>query len=81
MLNQRFEALVDLGTDVRRVGGFAFGLGIDALKPALVSAGGAASVVVCGDAAGGPQGAEADPKTTVGVRRWRRGRIRTCAFA
>jgi hypothetical protein len=47
MLNQRFEALVDLGTDVRRVGGFAFGLGI--------GAGGSALVAVGVDAAGGPR--------------------------
>jgi hypothetical protein len=36
--------------DVGRVGGSAFGLGIDALKPGLVGAGGAGSVGV--DAAG-----------------------------
>ena len=54
MLNQRFEALVDLGTDVGCVDGFAFGLGIDALKPGLVGAGGAALVAVGVSAAGGP---------------------------
>ena len=33
------EALGDLGTDVGRVGGFAFDLGIDALKSGLVGDG------------------------------------------
>ena len=45
--------LGDLGTDVRRVGGFAFGLGVDAWKSGLVGAGGAAFVAVGVDAAGG----------------------------
>jgi hypothetical protein len=67
-----FEVLGDLGTDVRRVGVFAFGLGIDVLEPGPVGADGATSVVVGGDAAGGPLGAVRGPQSTVGVRRWRR---------
>jgi hypothetical protein len=53
---QPVKVLGDLGTDVRRVGRLACGLWVDALKPDLVGAGGAASVVG-GDAAGGPLGA------------------------
>jgi hypothetical protein len=56
-----FEALGNFGTDVRRVGRVACGLSVDALKPVLVGAGGAASVVF-GDAAGGPLGADAAHK-------------------
>jgi hypothetical protein len=63
------EVLGDLGNDVRRVGRLAPGLWVDALKPGLVGAGGAASVVG-GDAAGGPLGADRGPHTTVGFRRW-----------
>jgi hypothetical protein len=63
------EVLGDLDTDVRRLGRLASGLWVDALKPGLVGAGGAASVVG-GDAAGGPLGADRGPQTTVGVRIW-----------
>ena len=55
------EVLGDLDTDVRRLGRLASGLWVDALKPGLVGAGGAASVVGV-DAAGGPLGADAAPK-------------------
>jgi len=36
-------------------------------------------VAVGGDAAGGPLGIDHGPQSTVGVRRWRYGRIRACA--
>ena len=79
------ELLGDLGTNVCRVGRLASGLGscfgVDSLKPGLVGACGAAVVAVGGVATGGPLGADRGPKTTVGVRRWRRCRIRACAFA
>jgi hypothetical protein len=56
-----FEALGDFGTDVRRVGRVACGLRVDALKPGLVGAGGATSLVF-GDAAGVPLAADAAHK-------------------
>ena len=56
-----FEVLGNLDTDVRRVDRLASCLWVDALKPGLVGAGGAASLVF-GDAAGGPLAADAAHK-------------------
>jgi hypothetical protein len=78
---RRFEVLGDLGTDVRRIGRFACGLLVDALEPGPLGAGGVPLVAVGGDVADVPLGIYRGPQSTVGVRRWRRGRIRACAFA
>ena len=74
-----FEVLGNLGTDVRRIGRCACGAWVDALEPCPVGAGGVPLVAVGGDAAEGPLGIDHGPQ--IGVRRWRWGRIRACAFA
>ena len=73
--------LVDLGTNVRRIGRFACGLLVDALEPGPLGAGGVPLVAVGGDVADVPLGIYRGPQSTVGVRRWRRGRMRAFAFA
>jgi hypothetical protein len=79
--NTPVEVLGDLGTDVRRIGRLACGLWVDALKPGLVGAGGTASVVSVVMRLVVLWSPTRDPQITVGVLRWRRGRIRECAFA
>ena len=56
-----FEVLVDLGTNVRRIGRFACGLWVDVLEPGPVGAGGLPLVAVGGDAADVPVGVDHGP--------------------
>jgi hypothetical protein len=75
------ELLGDLSTNVCCVGRLAPGLGVDALRPGLVGACGAAVVAVGSVATCCPMSADRGPKTTVGVHRCRQCRIRACVFA
>ncbi len=65
----------------RRIGRFARGLLVDAFEPGPVGAGGVPLIAVGGDAVEFPLGIYRGPQSNVGVRRWRRGRMRACAFA